>query len=657
MNSPSFVSASSLTLEKHQNLEHQADYNGVNTLPEIWSIAAQQFSHVVAVHDPHAKPDVSLTYIELWEQIKQFAAGLQYLGVSVRAKVGLFSENNLRWLIADQGIMAAGAVDAVRSSQASEDELIYILSNSEATALIVENQATLNKLLERIHDLPIKLAIILSDEAVETQPGLEVLNFSQVMEVGSNHNFLPVEQNRESLATFVYTSGTTGQPKATMLSHGNLLHQVTGLAVVVQLEAGDRVLSILPTWHIYERAIEYFAFSQGCTLIYTNLRHIKRDLKAQKPQYFVSVPRLLESIHDEVHKNFRQESAQKRRLINYFLAMSDRYIQARRIVQNLSLEIQNPSVWQRQKARTQTSLLWPIHALADKLIYKKVREQIGAELKQTICGGGSLSPSLETFYEIIGIEVLVGYGLTETSAALTTRRPEHNLRGSAGIPIPGTEIWIVDPQTRKTLPQGEKGLVLARGPQIMQGYYHNPEATNKAIDPKGWFNTEDLGFLSAQQDLVLTGRQKNTIVLSNGENVEPEPIENACLRSDYIDQIVVVGQDQRSLGALIVPNWDNLEEWAENQGLQLHKPDSEEITPQKQKTINLDSQPIQDLFRQELDQEVRNRPGYSPHDRIVPFRLISEPFSQENGMLTQTLKIKRHIVMEHYSDLINEMFD
>ncbi len=634
MNSPSFVSASSLTLEQ------QTDYSSVKTLPEIWSIAAQRFSNVVAVHDPHAKPDVSMTYIELWEQIQQFAAGLQSLGVSLRAKVGLFSENNLRWLIADQGIMVAGAVDAVRSSQASQDELIYILRNSEATALVVENQATLNKLVEQIHDLPIKLAIVLSDEEVETHPGLKVLNFSQIMEIGSNQTFSPVEQTRESLATLVYTSGTTGQPKATMLSHGNLLHQVSSLAVVVQLEAGDRVLSILPTWHIYERVIEYFAFSQGCTLIYTNLRYFKQDLKVQKPQYFVSVPRLLESIHDEVHKQFRQESAQKRRLINYMLAMSDRYIRARRIVHRLSLEQQNPSMWQRQRARTQTAILWPIHALADRLIYKKVREQIGAELKQTICGGGSLSPSLETFYEIIGIEVLVGYGLTETAAALTTRRPEHNLRGSAGIPIPGTEIWIVDPKTRKTLPQGEKGLVLARGPQIMQGYYHNPEATNKAINPKGWFNTEDLGFLTAQQDLVLTGREKDTIVLSNGENVEPEPIENACLRSDYIDQIVVVGQDRRSLGALIVPNWDNLEEWAENQGLQL----------------NLDSQPVQNLFRQELDREVRNRPGYSSNDRIVPFRLISEPFSQENGMLTQTLKIKRHVVTERYSDLINEMF-
>jgi long-chain acyl-CoA synthetase len=646
MNNPSFVSASGLGLEEYE----------LKTLPDVWSIAAERFNNVVAVHDPHAQPNVSLTYPQLWEQIQLFATGLQCLGISVRSRVGLFSENNWRWLIADQGIMAAGAVDAVRSSQASLDELVYILSNSEATALIVENQSTLKKLLDRINDLPIQLAIILSHEEVETTPGLKVLNFAQVMEIGGNQTFSPVEQSRDSLATLVYTSGTTGQPKATMLSHGNLLHEVASLSTVVQLEPGHRVLSILPTWHIYERAIEYFAFSQGCTLIYTHLRYFKRDLKAQKPHYFVSVPRLLESIHEEIHKQFRQESAEKQRLINYLFAMSDRYIQARRIVHKLSLQQQNPSLWQRQKARTQTALLWPIHAVADKLIYQKIREQISSELQQIICGGGTLSPNLETFYEILGIEVLVGYGLTETSAVLTARRPEHNLRGSVGQPISGTEIWIVDPQTRKTLPQGEKGLILARGPQITQGYYHNPEATNKAIDPKGWFNTEDLGFLTAQQDLVITGREKNTIVLSNGENVAPEPIENACLRSPYIDQIILVGQDRRSLGALIVPNGDILDHWARDHGFQLQKSESPETRAENGQIIHLNSQPVQDLFRQELNREVRNRAGYSPHDRIGAFRLISQPFSQENGMLTQTLKVKRHVVMENYSDLINQMF-
>jgi long-chain acyl-CoA synthetase len=183
----------------------------------------------------------------------------------------------------------------------------------------------------------------------------------------------------------------------------------------------------------------------------------------------------------------------------------------------------------------------------------------------------------------------------------------------------------------------------------MQGYYQNPQATNKAIDPQGWFDSGDLGWVTPQNDLVLTGRAKDTIVLSNGENIEPQPIEDACLRSPYIDQIMLVGQDQKSIGALIVPNLEALAKWAETQNqIQNQINDSEKI--------DLESRIVQDLFRQELNREVQNRPGYRTDDRIGPFKLISEQFSIENGMMTQTLKIRRHIVMERYGDTINGMF-
>lgn len=189
----------------------------------------------------------------------------------------------------------------------------------------------------------------------------------------------------------------------------------------------------------------------------------------------------------------------------------------------------------------------------------------------------------------------------------------------------------------------------------MQGYYQNPEATAKAIDAEGWFDSGDLGWLTPQNDLVLTGRAKDTIVLSNGENIEPQPIEDACLRSPYIDQIMLVGQDRRSIGALIVPNTEALEKWAETQNLELsiHKNDVTSSTSQK---IDLESKMIQNLFRQELNRQVQNRPGYRPDDRIGPFKLIIEPFSIENGMMTQTLKIRRHVVMERYRDIIDGMF-
>jgi long-chain acyl-CoA synthetase len=463
------------------------------------------------------------------------------------------------------------------------------------------------------------------------------------------------------LATLLYTSGTTGKPKGVMLTHGNLLHQVTTFGAVLVPQAGDRVLSILPSWHAYERSVEYFILSQGCTQIYTNIRNVKKDLREFKPQLMVGVPRVWESIYEGVQKQFREQPESKQRLVQNFLSLSQRYIEAHRLAQGLSLDSLNPSPVQRLNASVQAASLWPVHRLADKLVYQKVREATGGQIKWLISGGGSLARHLDDFFEIIGVEVLVGYGLTETSPVTNVRRPWRNLRYSSGPSMSETEIRIVDLETRQPLPQGQQGLVTVRGPQVMKGYYKNPDATAKAIDSEGWFDTGDLGWLTPQNDLVLTGRAKDTIVLSNGENIEPQPIEDACLRSPYIDQIMLVGQDERSLGALIVPNLEALKQWAASQNLHLRLPESipgqpDAPTDEFRTAIDLDSKEIQGLLRSELNREVQNRPGYRPDDRIGSFKLILEPFSQENGMMTQTLKIRRPVVAERYRDIINAMF-
>jgi long-chain acyl-CoA synthetase len=236
---------------------------------------------------------------------------------------------------------------------------------------------------------------------------------------------------------------------------------------------GDPVLSILPTWHAYERSVEYYILSQGCTQIYTNLRSVKKDLKEFKPRLMVGVPRLWESIYEGVQKQFREQPASKQRLVQNLLSLSQRYIEARRLAQGLSLDNLNPSAIQRLNASVQATALWPVHQLAEKLVYQKVREATGGQLKLVISGGGSLARHLDNFFEIIGVEVLVGYGLTETSPVTNVRRPWHNLRGSSGPPVIETEIRIVDPETRQPLPAGQRGLVLIRGPQVMQGYYKN----------------------------------------------------------------------------------------------------------------------------------------------------------------------------------------
>lgn len=631
-------------------LQSLVDYTNVESLPEIWTLAARKFGNIVALHNPHSKPEVKITYSQLSGQIQQFAAGLQTLGININnsdtlpygERVSLIADNSPRWFIADQGIMTAGAVNAVRSAQAEREELLYIISHSGSTALVIEDLKTLNKLGESLNELPIKLVVLLSDEVPPTERNFPVVNFSQLLDIGSNNTLIATKQSSESLATLIYTSGTTGKPKGVMLSHKNLLHQVKSLGVVVQPEKGDIVLSILPTWHSYERSGEYFLLSQGCTQIYTNLRSVKGDLKKFKPNYMIAVPRLWESIYEGVQKQFREQPAKKQSLVKFLLETSQKYIEARRICQGLSLNHIHASFIERSQAKITELGLLLFHALGEKLVYAKVREATGGNIKHVISGGGALPAYIDNFFEIVGVEILQGYGLTETSPVTNARRPWRNLRGSSGQPIPGTEVKIVNPETRQPLPVGERGLVLLKGPQIMQGYYQNPEATTKAIDTEGWFDSGDLGWVTPENDLVLTGRAKDTIVLTNGENIEPQPIEDACLRSPYIDQIMLVGQDQRSIGALIVPNLEALEKWAETQN--------------NSQKIDLESKIVQDLFRQELNREVQNRPSYRADDRVGPFKLIEEQFSIENGLMTQTLKIRRHVVMSRYCDIINAMF-
>ncbi|MEM8506092.1 MAG: AMP-binding protein, partial [Cyanobacteria bacterium P01_D01_bin.1] len=277
----------------------------------------------------------------------------------------------------------------------------------------------------------------------------------------------------------------------------------------------------------------------------------------------------------------------------------------------------------------------------DRIVFSKIREAMGGKVDYLVSGGGSIADYLEDFYEIVGIPILGGYGLTETSPITHVRRPWRNLRGADGQALPGTETAIVDLETRQPVPIGKPGLVLVRGPQLMQGYYKNAEATAKAIDSEGWFDTGDIGQVTQWGDLIITGRAKDTIVLTNGENIEPTPVENACLRSPYVDQIMLVGQDQKSVGALIVPNREVLEKWAAQKVITLE---------------DLNSKPIRDLFKKELTREISARPGYRPDERVGPFVLLEEPFTIENGLLTQTLKVKRPKVRDRYQEAINALY-
>ncbi|MEB3348466.1 MAG: AMP-binding protein [Cyanobacteriota bacterium] len=626
-------------------LASRHDWSHLPTLERLWPELERLHGDQPALVAPHARPPERYSYRELRHSIEQAAAALADLGLGEGDRVALFSENGPRWLIADQGLMRLGAADAVRGASAPLEELRYILTDSGAVALIVETAALLQRLELPAETLAsLRFVLVLEDEppAWDQAATPPLLGWQALLERGATAPPAPWPTGQDSrLATILYTSGTTGQPKGVPLSHANLLHQLRHLGVAVQPQAGDQVLSVLPIWHSYERSAEYFLLSCGCTQTYTTLKHLRHDLQSVRPQYLISVPRLWEALLAGFSDALETMPASRQRLLRAALANSRAHAEARRTAANLTLTQAPPP--RRAAAALAAALRWPWHRLADALLWPKVRQQlVGGRVRTAISGGGALAGHVDGFFEAIGIELLVGYGLTETSPVLTCRRPWANRRGAAGQPLAGTALKIVDPDSRRTLGWGEKGLVLARGPQVMAGYWGKPEATAQVIDGDGWFDTGDLGLLLTDGTLVLTGRAKDTIVLSSGENIEPGPLEEALAASELVEQVMLVGHDRKQLGALLVPRVEALAAYAAGAGLP--KPDGVQAEA-----------PLLRAITGEFNRVLASRPGSRPDERLAGVALV-EPFSIENGLLTQTLKQRRDRIAARDAAAIDALY-
>jgi long-chain acyl-CoA synthetase len=613
----------------------RSDWSALEGLEQLWPVLAERYGDALALEAPHARPPQRFSYRELRQAIEQAAAGLASLGIGAGDVVALFAENSPRWLVADQALMRLGAADAVRGSGAPAEELRYIAADSGAVALVLESAA----LLEPLQLGPELLARLRAVVLLQGEPpaaaaaGLPCVSWEQLLERGATAAAPPwPAADPQRLATVLYTSGTTGQPKGVPLSHANLLHQLRQLGVAVAPRPGDAVLSVLPIWHAYERSAEYFLLSCGCAQTYTTLKQLRPDLQRVRPQYLISVPRLWEALLSGFEDALAAMPASRQRLLRAALALSRFHSLQRRIAADLTLRPEPLS--RRALAAAGAGLSWPLHALAARLFWPKVRQQlVGGRLRTAISGGGALAIHVDAFFEAIGIELLVGYGLTETSPVLTCRRRWRNRRGSAGQPLPGTELRIVDPETGALLPLGARGKVLARGPQVMAGYLGKPEATAKVLDGEGWFDTGDLGQLLADGTLVLTGRAKDTIVLSSGENIEPGPLEECLVACSLVEQVMLVGQDRKALGALVVPRAEALAAFAREQGLEPPAawPDG---SPAGAEAALLKA------FTGRLNRRLQARAGARPDERLAGVALV-EPFTIDNGLLTQTLKQKR----------------
>ncbi|KAJ4954566.1 hypothetical protein NE237_011349 [Protea cynaroides] len=642
-------------------------------VPDIWKSSAEKYGDRIALVDPYHNPPSELTYKQLEQQILEFSEGLRVVGLKPDEKLALFADNSCRWLIADQGIMATGAINVVRGTRSSNEELLQIYSHSESVALVVDNPDFVNRIAEAfISRASIKFVILLWGEksgiASKVTEGMAVFSFKEIIDLGQEsrqklinchkegQNCIYEAINSDDIATLVYTSGTTGNPKGVMLTHQNLLHQIRSFWDTVPAVPGDRFLSMLPSWHAYERAAEYFIFTCGVEQVYTTVQNLK-DLQHYQPHYIISVPLVYETLYRGIQKQISTSSTARKLVALTFIKISLEYMELKRICEgNCLVRNQNEppflvSMFDWLLARIICAILWPLHILGSKLVYSKIHSAIGIS-KAGISGGGSLPLYVDRFFEAIGVQLQNGYGLTEASPVVAARRPACNVLGSTGQPLQHTEFKIVDYETDEVLPAGSNGIVKVRGPQVMKGYFKNPSATNQALDKDGWLNTGDIGWIAPNHSrgrsrrcggvIVLEGRAKDTIVLINGENVEPSEIEEAALQSNLIQQIVVIGQDQRRLGALIVPNKEEILILAKKLSiLDADDADASEISKDK----------MTSLLREELQTWTSE---CSFH--IGPILVVDEPFTIDGGLMTPTLKIRRDKVVAKYSDQIAELY-
>ena len=556
-----------------------------------------------------------ITYSELWERVSRFRAALYSLGLRKGDRLAILSENRPEWAIADLAAQCMGVITVPIYSTLPMQQVRYIVSDSAARVLVVSDKKQLAKAQEIKGEIR-TLEHIISMDAVDA---VSVLSFS---ELDSREADSVVDQELEAAAgamsaddtaTYIYTSGTTGDPKGAMLSHRNLLHTAFAARQIVNLSEEDVFLSFAPLSHIIERTGgHYLPLSIGATIVYSEgLFTIAGEFPAVKPTLFLCVPRLYESMQEKILEAAAKQPENKRKMFEWALGVG------RQVAVN------------RQENRGIGPVLAIQRFVADRLVHSKIREKVlGSRIRFLVAGGAPLNPETTLFFQSLGVEMLEGYGLTELPV-IALNRPRRARRGTVGELLPGIEVKIA--------PDGE---ILSRGPSLMKGYFGNPEATTAAIDNDGWFHTGDVGEQSGGY-LRITDRKKDIIVLANGKNVAPQPIEAKLKQSSYISEAVLLGDNASGIVAIVVPAFDRLKTWAQQQEL-----DSADVSALVARAET------RKLFKEEID---RNSTALADFEKVKRFSLVDRPFSIETGELTPTLKVKRKVIAEKYADQIAQM--
>ncbi|MCS7312149.1 MAG: long-chain fatty acid--CoA ligase [Acidobacteria bacterium] len=596
---------------------------------------AEMFLHYVRQYD---RPDAlyvkrhgqyrPISTREFYDHVVELAHFLRSMYVQPGDRVAILSENRPEWFYADMATLSIGGASVPIYATLPPGQVAYILQDAQTVGVFVSTLEQLAKIESIAADLAAFLRfVVLFEEAGDYRPALpaavQFFSLERAMEVGRQDRARQPDWwdravasvQSEDLATIIYTSGTTGEPKGVMLTHRNFLSNIEAVLQVLSLGPSDVHLSFLPLSHVFERMAGYYTMLTGGARVAfaESIDKVAENLLEIRPTVIIAVPRFYEKVKARIDAMARQLTGLRKRLFEWALRVADRVGE------------------QRRAGRPVPPWLALQYALADRLVYHKIKARTGGRVRTLVSGGAALRKDIAIFFDNLGLRILEGYGLTETSPVISVNTPTAWKPGSVGRPIPGVEVKIA-----------ADGEILTRGPHVMKGYFRRPEATQAAIDPEGWFHTGDIGELDPDGFLYITDRKKDILVTAGGKNIAPQKIENLLKQSPWIEEVMVVGDGRPYPAAFIVPNRERLVAWAQEKGLPV-EPYEEFL--RHPTVIQLYEQILQDL-----------QTSLARFEQVKRFVLLPQSFTIEAGELTPTLKVRRRIVMEKYEHLIRELY-
>lgn len=592
------------------------------TLPKMFDRCVSEFGSRPYVGSRQGDKYVFRTYKEVHADIIDFASALVSLGIQFGDRVANFSNNRLEWPVVDFGSAYAGCVHTPMYPTLSRAEMAYIVKDCQARVIVAATKEHVGYVLESLEEFPDAEHVIAVDHYDFPQEYAEgrvrLWNWDEFIAFGHEHleaNSSEIKERADSLraddiCSFVYTSGTTGNPKGAMLMHGNFMSGATSLAPFIFLTPDDVELSFLPLSHVFERICYYALTLSGASIGYVKgIRYVPQDLQILQPTIVPSVPRLFEKVFAKVIET--SAAGLKNKVFTSALKVGRKYREAK-------------------KAGKVSLALKAEYAMSDKMVFSKIRARLGGKVRFFISGGAPLRHDVAEFFLDVGASILEGYGLTETSPVICVNCPGGIKVGTVGPVAPGVEMKIAD-----------DGEILARGPNIMRGYYGKLPETLEMIDEEGWLHTGDIGSTDEDGYLIITDRKKEILVLSNGKNVAPQPLELAIKMSPWIEQAVLVGNDRESVGALVQPNFTKLEEWAKQEGYSANHDDL---------AVNAK---VYSLLMSEVREACKD---FSNYEKVKRIAVLPRALTEAEGELTPSLKVKRRIVDAHFRDLVESIY-